>query len=152
MTPPCSSTPTTRTAPKPSATAAATASSNPFTFKAGIDDIATGLVKFGQRWYNPYIGAWTQQDTLDSPLDPSNGNRYAYAASDPINQQDPTGRVCSPSRYLEYAVLYGGGAAAVTAVVALPSGPLEGIAVPVGATIGAIAGVLYATDVNCNDL
>lgn len=26
--------------------------SNPFTFKAGIDDIATGLVKFGQRWYN----------------------------------------------------------------------------------------------------
>lgn len=58
---------------------------NPFTFKAGIEDIASGLVKFGRRWYNPYIGAWTQQDTLDSPLDPANGNRYAYAASDPIN-------------------------------------------------------------------
>ncbi len=67
--------------------------SNPFTFKAGIDDIATGLVKFGQRWYNPYIGAWTQQDTLDSPLDPSNGNRYAYAASDPINGFDPSGQL-----------------------------------------------------------
>lgn len=72
--------------------------SNPFAFKAGIDDIATGLVKFGQRWYNPYIGAWTQQDTLDSPLDPSNGNRYAYAASDPINGSDPRGLAyCSSS-------------------------------------------------------
>ncbi len=67
--------------------------SNPFTFKAGIDDIATGLVKFGQRCYNPYIGAWTQQDTLDSPLDPANGNRYAYAASDPINGSDASGTI-----------------------------------------------------------
>lgn len=67
--------------------------SNPFAFKAGIEDIHTGLVKFGQRRYNPYLGSWTQQDTLDSPLDPSNGNRYAYAASDPINGSDPTGRV-----------------------------------------------------------
>jgi RHS repeat-associated protein len=65
--------------------------SNPFAFKAGIDDFSTGLVKFGLRWYNPYIGAWTQQDTLDSPLDPANGNRYAYAASDPINGSDPSG-------------------------------------------------------------
>lgn len=67
--------------------------SNPFAFKAGIDDNHTGLVKFGLRWYNPYVGSWTQQDTLDSPLDPSNGNRYAYAASDPINGSDPTGLV-----------------------------------------------------------
>lgn len=49
-------------------------------------------MKFGQRWYDPYWGSWTQQDTLDSPLDPSNGNRYAYAAADPINGSDPTGR------------------------------------------------------------
>jgi len=67
--------------------------SNPFAFKTGIDDTVTGLIKFGQRWYDPYLGAWTQQDTLDSPLDLSNGNRYAYAASDPINGSDPTGQL-----------------------------------------------------------
>ncbi|MCY1692950.1 RHS repeat domain-containing protein [Curtobacterium sp. SL109] len=71
---------------------------NPFGFKAGIEDTHTGLVKFGQRWYDPYWGSWTQQDTLDSPLDPSNGNRYAYAASDPINGSDPRGLAyCSSS-------------------------------------------------------
>ncbi len=44
-------------------------------------------MKFGLRWYNPYLGSWTQQDTLDSPLDPSNGNRYAYAASNDTHQR-----------------------------------------------------------------
>jgi RHS repeat-associated protein len=82
--------------------------SNPFAFKTGIDDTATGMVKFGQRWYDPYIGAWTQQDTLDNPLDPSNGNRYAYAASDPINGSDPTGAVTQAC--LDASYQYGGSA------------------------------------------
>lgn len=34
---------------------------------------------------------WTQQDSLEAPLDPVNANRYAYAGSDPINNYDPTG-------------------------------------------------------------
>ena len=45
----------------------------------------------GQRWYNPITGTWTQQDTLDHPLDPANANRYAYAGDDPINGSDPSG-------------------------------------------------------------
>jgi RHS repeat-associated protein len=64
---------------------------NPYLFKGGIQDRATGFVKFGQRWYNPTTGAWTQQDTLDVPLDPANANRYAFAGGDPINGNDPTG-------------------------------------------------------------
>jgi len=68
-------------------------SQNPYSFKAGIQDRASGLVKFGIRWYNPTTGTWTQQDTLDTPLDPHNANRYAYAANDPINGQDPSGMI-----------------------------------------------------------
>ena len=49
------------------------------------------LYKFGQRYYNPTTSRWTQQDTLDTPLNPANANRYAYAADDPINKADPTG-------------------------------------------------------------
>ncbi|WP_165971288.1 RHS repeat domain-containing protein [Microbacterium oleivorans] len=68
---------------------------NPFLFKGGIQDRATGWVHFGNRWYNPTLGRWTQQDTLDAPLDPANANRYAYAGCDPINNADPTGLNCS---------------------------------------------------------
>ncbi|WP_349862226.1 RHS repeat-associated core domain-containing protein [Leifsonia sp. WHRI 6310E] len=69
------------------------AAQNPYLFKAGIQDRATGLVKFGLRWYNPVTGTWTQQDTLDAPLDPANANRYAFAGGDPINAGDPTGKI-----------------------------------------------------------
>ena len=65
---------------------------NPFLFAGGIQDRATGWIKFGARWYNPATGRWTQQDTLDNPLNPKNANRYAYAGNDPVNNQDPSGR------------------------------------------------------------
>jgi len=66
---------------------------NPYAFKGGLQDRATGFVKYGQRWYNPVTGTWTQQDTLDSPLDAGNANRYAYAGDDPVNNSDPSGTV-----------------------------------------------------------
>ena len=64
---------------------------NPYVFQAGIQDRATGLIKFGQRWYNPGTGTWTQQDSLNVPLSPTNANRYAYAGGDPMNVSDPAG-------------------------------------------------------------
>ena len=67
-------------------------------FKAGIQDRVTGWVKYGQRWYSPTLGRWTQQDTRDAPLNPKNANRYAFAACDAINNSDPSGRdTCSQS-------------------------------------------------------
>jgi RHS repeat-associated protein len=64
---------------------------NPYAFKSGIQDRATGFVKYGQRWYNPTTGTWTQEDTLDAPLDAANANRYAYAGDDPVNNTDLRG-------------------------------------------------------------
>lgn len=66
---------------------------NPYTFGGtGVKDRTTGWVHYAARYYNPTTGTWTQQDTLDAPLDPGNANRYAYAGGDPINNIDPTGR------------------------------------------------------------
>jgi RHS repeat-associated protein len=66
---------------------------NPYGFKTGVQGASTAkFTKYGYRWYLPGLGAWTQRDTLDAPLDPKNANRYAYAGDDPINGSDPTGR------------------------------------------------------------
>ncbi len=55
-------------------------------------DRTTGWVHYANRYYSTRTGTWTQQDDLDAPLDPGNGNRYAYAGGDPINNIDPVGR------------------------------------------------------------
>ncbi len=53
---------------------------------------ATGYAHDGNRWYNPATGAFTTQDTTSYLSSPANGNRYAYAASNPANYTDPTGQ------------------------------------------------------------
>jgi RHS repeat-associated protein len=65
---------------------------NPYLFQGGLQNRATGTLKYGPRSYNSATGGWTQQDTRNAPLDPANANRYAYAGGDPINNNDPTGR------------------------------------------------------------
>lgn len=83
-------------------------SQNPYLFKAGIQDRAAGFVKFGLRWYNPTTGTWTQQDTLDAPLDPANANRYAFTGCDPVNGSDPSGRDCASSILVNGIAFVGG--------------------------------------------
>lgn len=65
---------------------------DPFRYRFGlVDRGGTGRFLFGVRWYDPRQGVWIQQDSLDAPLDPVNGNRYGYAGGDPVNNFDPTG-------------------------------------------------------------
>ena len=66
--------------------------SNIIRYTGGGLDQTTGLTKLGQRYYNPAIGTFTQQDAIQLLANPQNGNLYAYAGDNPANFIDPTGR------------------------------------------------------------
>jgi len=61
-------------------------------YAAGVIDNGSTLVHYGMRWYDPSTGRFTQQDSLETLADPKRSNRYEYAASNPVNYVDPTGR------------------------------------------------------------
>jgi RHS repeat-associated protein len=53
-----------------------------------------GLYHFGQRYYDPTTGQWTQRD----PLDAANvGDAFGFGGGDPINESDPSGELPIPS-------------------------------------------------------
>jgi len=58
---------------------------------AGGYRMPSGMYHFGQRYYDPVIGRFTQQDPLDQVADLRQGNRYLYAGQDPVNLIDPSG-------------------------------------------------------------
>ncbi|WP_205698626.1 RHS repeat domain-containing protein [Conexibacter sp. SYSU D00693] len=51
------------------------------------------LYHFGARYYSPRMRRWTQPDPLDQTGDLLEGNKYSYAAGDPINKVDPSGTI-----------------------------------------------------------
>ncbi len=53
---------------------------------------AVELLRAGVRGLHPTTGRWTQKDSLNNPLDPANGNRYAYTGDDPVNFKDLSGK------------------------------------------------------------
>jgi RHS repeat-associated protein len=60
------------------------AAANPIRYESGIQD-STGLYHFGERYYQPALGQWTQLDPAG--MDPA----YQYAGDNPINLDDPSG-------------------------------------------------------------
>ena len=71
-------------------TADVIARANPFRFASSYLD-PTGLYHMGERYYDPALGRFTQQDPIHNPLDPKSWNRYVYVGNDPVNFIDPTG-------------------------------------------------------------
>jgi RHS repeat-associated protein len=66
---------------------------NPWRYAGGYFDKATGMLKFGARYYMPGVARWTQRDpVLGSLEDPRAINAYAYVGGDPINAVDSSGR------------------------------------------------------------
>ena len=68
-------------------------------------DARVGLVRFGMRDYEPAAGRWTARD----PILVAGGqlNLYAYVASAPVGQRDPSGLYCVGAT--AYAGMGGGG-------------------------------------------
>ncbi|WP_179100180.1 RHS repeat-associated core domain-containing protein [Leifsonia sp. ALI-44-B] len=108
---------------------------NPYGFKSGNRTDNGAIVKFEFRWYIAATGSWTQRDTLDAPLDPINGNRYAYAGSDPINETDPTGLAPNSCTVGMSVVTTLVGASWTAAGLLAPAGA--------GAAVAAIAGTVF---------
>jgi len=74
-------------------------------YAGGLEDTATGLVRFGFRDYDQETGRWTARDPI--LYEGGQANLFAYAGNNPINQRDPTGLWCvGASAYLGF----GGGA------------------------------------------
>ena len=58
-------------------------------FAGGIEDSATGLVRFGQRDYDPATGRWMALDPAG--LGAADWNLYAYCGNDPVGWIDRSG-------------------------------------------------------------
>ena len=59
---------------------------------SGKGNVANNVVHFGERYYDPTVGRWTQQDQENHVGDPTQADRFGFAANDPVNQSDPTGK------------------------------------------------------------
>jgi RHS repeat-associated protein len=64
----------------------------PFGFAGGLEDQATGLVRFGFRDYEPATGRWMARDPI--LFGGGQGNLYVYVQNDPVDFVDPTGLIC----------------------------------------------------------
>ena len=73
-------------------------------FAGGFQDADTGLVRFGQREYDPVTARWLSPDPLQ--LMGGSNNPYRYASNDPVSFRDATGLFTAGG-----AVVIGGGVA-----------------------------------------
>jgi len=111
-------------------------------YAGGTADLSTGQTKLGQRYYDPAIGAFTQQDSNQILANPGNGNLYAYAGDNPINYTDPTGQSIWGDVLAGVATVGGAVLAVAGVVVTSP------VLIVVGAVV-AVAGVgiwVYQTE------
>jgi RHS repeat-associated protein len=58
----------------------------------GLGNVPNSLIHYGERYYDPTTGRWTQQDPEDRFSSATQGNRFFFAGADPVNDSDPSGR------------------------------------------------------------
>jgi RHS repeat-associated protein len=109
----------------------------------GLGTIGNGLYHFGQRYYDPTTGRWTQPDPIDQIADLRQADVYSFAGDDPTNDSDPAGTdLLGDVGDVVSSAAEGAGAGAVTgAVVGCATGPEGCVAGAVaGASAGAVTG------------
>nr|WP_199775698.1 RHS repeat-associated core domain-containing protein [Pseudoalteromonas sp. T1lg22] len=63
----------------------------PFGFAGGLYDKETGLVRFGARDYDAYVGRWTNKDPIR--FFGGDTNLYSYGNQNPVMNIDPSGLI-----------------------------------------------------------
>jgi RHS repeat-associated protein/uncharacterized repeat protein (TIGR01451 family) len=79
-------------------------------FTGQVFDTSTGLYCYNARYYDPFVGQFTQPDPLVAgPLNPAAWNRFSYVHDSPVNYTDPSGHcaVCLPLLFLAGGALVG---------------------------------------------
>jgi RHS repeat-associated protein len=86
---------------------------NPYRFNATRFDTGSGNLDMGFRQYGPNIGRFLQSDLyqhalddLDLSADPLTGNRYGFAAGNPINFVEVDGHHYIPAKHYKQCGLY----------------------------------------------
>ena len=123
----------------------------PFAYKAGYrmpggntghGNQPNNLYRYGARYYDPTTGRWTQQDPLGHLGSATQGDRFLFAGSDPINLSDPSGKCSFPEGCVEEGVqnveegFSAAGEAVGAQVEGCTTGTIEGA---VGGGIGGVA-------------
>ena len=122
------------------------ANANPFRYRSYYFDTETGLYYLKSRYYDPELGRFISQDSMEY-ADPEtiNGlNLYAYCGNNPVMYVDPTGRIFLS---LLIAGFIGAVAAAIGSIGVqyLTTGEINWSQVGISALFGAVSGILAFT-------
>jgi RHS repeat-associated protein len=71
----------------------------PFGYAGGLYDPETKLVRFGARDYDAHVGRWIMKDPIS--FEAGDVNLYAYVKNNPINSNDPEGKVDAQLQFEE---------------------------------------------------
>ena len=116
---------------------------NPFRYRGYYYDTETGLYYLQTRYYDPELGRFISQDSIEyADYESVNGlNLYAYCGNDPVNNIDPMGTWSWKKFWKRFGIIVGAvvAVAAVTAAVVLTAGAA---AVALGASAAVTAGIM----------
>ncbi len=121
---------------------------NPYRYRGYYYDAETGLYYLQTRYYDPEIGRFISQDSIEY-ADPEtiNGlNLYAYCNNNPVMNVDPTGEF-----FLSFLIvgIVGAISAAVASMVVqvATTGEVDWAQVGISALFGAVSGILSFTGI-----
>ena len=116
---------------------------NPFRYRSYYYDTETGLYYLQTRYYDPELGRFISQDSIEyADYESVNGlNLYAYCGNNPVNNIDPMGTWSWKKFWKRFGIIVGAvvAVAAVTAAVVLTAGAA---AVALGASAAVTAGIM----------